>query len=298
MHHPPQPSSPFTHAPLQHNNNNNQPPKGQQPSHYPNYQYQYPYGHYPGHPQQPQLTAEKPAAHAALLPNPTTENNAPTEEKDEGDAWEAAQHILQAINFSSLASGSASANRPGSPPALGASAADELGAALAALTNAAAAAAAAEAGVRAEAPRTTLTDDERASLQAQLALLAAQLTEIAEDEDDDDDDPPAPAAPAHSEPSGSAPVVPGPVLTAAPPPAKTVELPPPPIAAYSGTHLVLDINAFPEVFESSTPTTAAGNASAAQTDVDVDELAGESSEDDDDMEDVVVPLQGYDALRT
>ena len=77
-----------------------------------------------------------------------------------------------------------------------------------------------------------------------------------------------------------------------------MELPPPPIAAYSGTHLVLDINAFPEVFESSTPVSATANASAAQTDVDVDELAGESSDDDDDMEDVVVPLQGHGALRT
>ncbi len=193
-----------------------------------------------------------------------------------------------------------SADRPGSPPgaALTSNAADELGAALAALTNAAAAAAAAEAA--AEAPRTTLTDDERASLQAQLALLAAQLTEIAEDEDEEEDLTPSTevavmAIPAQAERSYPAPVTqptPAPPPATAPPPAKTVELPPPPIAAYSGTHLVLDINAFPEVFESITP----ANASAAQTDV--DELAGESSDDDDDMEEVVVPLQGHDALRT
>ena len=301
MQHPPQPSSPFTHAPLQHNNNNhNQPPKGQQPSHYPNYQYQYPYGHYPGYPQQPQPAAEKSATPAALPHAPAAENVAPAkagEEKDEGDAWEAAQHILQAINFSNLASGSVSSDRRDSLSAPGSSAADELGAALAALTNAAAAAAAAEAGAGAEAPRTTLTDDERASLQAQLALLAAQLTEIAEAEDEDEeDDPPVGTVSAQPEPSHSAPVVTQPAPISAPPPAKTADVPPPPIAAYSGTHLVLDVNAFPEVFESSTPAPATGSASAAQTDV--DELAGDSSEDDDDMEDVVVPLQGHSALRT
>ncbi|KAM5533617.1 hypothetical protein V8D89_012730 [Ganoderma adspersum] len=309
MQHPPQQSSPFTHAPLQqHNNNHNQPPKSQPSSHYPGYQYQYPYGHYPGYSQQPQPAAEKTAAPAtASAPAPVADPTAPAkvgEEKDEGDAWEAAQHILQAINFSNLAGGSPSVDLPGSPsgadPSLSLSMADDLHAALAALTNAAAAAAAAEA--QAEAPRTSLTDDERASLQAQLALLAAQLTEIAEAEDEEDEEePPAPAVSAQLEPSHPAPVAlpaPAPAHLPAPvpAPAKTVELPPPPIAAYAGTHLVLDINAFPEVFESSTPVSATANASAAQTDV--DELAGESSDDDDDMEDVVVPLQGHGALRT
>lgn len=309
MHHPPQQSSPFTHAPLQHNNNHNQPPKGQPSSHYPGYQYQYPYGHYTGY-SQPQPAAEKSAAPAAAsAPTLAADHTAPTkagEEKDDGDAWEAAQHILQAINFSNLASGSPSADRPGSPSGadLSPSVADDLHAALAALTNAAAAAAAAEAQV--EAPRTSLTDDERASLQAQLALLAAQLTAIAEGEDEEDEEElQAQAVSAQPEPPHLALVAqpaPAPAHTPAPdpvpPPAKTVELPPPPIAAYSGAHLVLDINAFPEVFESSTPVSATANASAAQTDVDVDELAGESSDDDDDMEDVVVPLQGHGALRT
>ena len=40
---------------------------------------------------------------------------------------------------------------------------------------------------------------------------------------------------------------------------------PPPIAAYSGAHLVLDVNAFPEVFAPSAP--APGLASGAQTEV-------------------------------
>ncbi|PIL22393.1 transcription factor [Ganoderma sinense ZZ0214-1] len=294
MHHPPQQSSPFTHAPLQqHNHNNNQPPKGQPSSHYPGYQYQYPYGHYPGYSQQSQPAAEKPSAPAAASAPTPAENTASAkagEDKDEGDAWEAAQHILQAINFNNLAGEGASADRPDSSSGAvpSSSAVDDLHAALAALTNAAAAAAAAEA--QAEAPRTTLTDDERASLQAQLALLAAQLTEIAEAAEEQEESPvlTVSAQPEHSHPAPN----PQPTPAPAPTPTKTVELPPPPIAAFSGAHLVLDINAFPEVFEPSTPV----NASAAQTDV--DELAGESSEDDDDMEDVIVPLQGHNALWT
>lgn len=87
-----------------------------------------------------------------------------------GDAWEAAQHILKAINFDSLQNelsanlASAVASGSGTAATTEGEAEDGLGTA-------------------------TLTDEERASLQAQLALLAAQLSEIAEmealDEEED-----------------------------------------------------------------------------------------------------------------
>ncbi|KAI0685792.1 hypothetical protein C8T65DRAFT_712525 [Cerioporus squamosus] len=321
MHHPPQSSSPFTNAPLQHNHNNQQhpPAPGQQPP-YNGYPHQYPYGSHPGyHP--PQASAQnKP-------PAPTSSDNASAsksaEAKDE-DAWEAAQHILQAINFGGLAqtNGNATAQATSAPqPTTGE---DELAAVLSALASAAAAS-------NAEPPRSTLTDDERASLQAQLALLAAQLTEIAEAEEEDAPSAP-PAVPVAQPVQPSQPaLVPTPTPAPAPlhvqpmqplaqpqphplpiqlhhsspppprpqpSPMKSVEQPPPPIAAFSGAHLVLDVNAFPEVFlPPSGP--APGLASGAQTEVDGE--GDEESDEDEDMEDVVVPLhvpQGHDALRT
>ncbi|TBU31829.1 hypothetical protein BD311DRAFT_656062 [Dichomitus squalens] len=332
MHHsPPPPPPPFTQAPLhQHNHPNNQLAHGQHPPPYNGYQYQYPYGHYAGYAQphqqqqqQPQPVQEKRAEQAPSHPAPAA-SKAPakpaSEEKDEGDAWEAAQHILQAINFGNIASGGADASsdpHPGSSSGSGAvlppSTADagDIDAVLSALADAAAAASSA-----AE-PRTTLTDDERASLQAQLALLAAQLTEIAEADEDEDEAPvpplasagpivsthsaqspalplrPAHGAPPESDRPVSQPPLVQPAPQSAPGPPKSVNLPPPPIAVYSGTHLSFDVNAFPEAFPSTAPTPA--NASGAQTDV--SELGGEDS-DDDDMEDVVVPLHGHDVLRT
>ena len=141
---------------------------------------------------------------------------------------------------------------------------------------------------------------ERASLQAQLALLAAQLTEIA----DAEDDAPAPSSlvsstvqPAHPQtslppqtqaPASHPPPQPQPPTHSQPAPPKTVELPPPPIAAYSGAHLVLDVNAFPEVFLPPPP----GMGSGAQTEVDE---GGEDSDEDEDMEDVVVPVPMHHA---
>ncbi|RPD62242.1 hypothetical protein L226DRAFT_611154 [Lentinus tigrinus ALCF2SS1-7] len=348
MHHPPQPSSPFTTAPLQHNNHPH-PPPGQQPPPYNGYSYQYPYGgHYPGYPPQQRPPQDKPPA-STSIDNASAAKSA--EAKEEGDAWEAAQHILKAINFGGLAqTNTTDASRPGASSGADAepstAADDELTAVLHALASAAAAASSAEP------PRSTLSDDERASLQAQLALLAAQLTEIAEAEEDEGPPPapvpeppsvpepvplsaaqasvsqplhaPAPTAqvqplaqpepqPASVQPQAQMPVpAPAPPPRAEPSPMKTVEQHPPPIAAFSGAHLVLDVNAFPEEF---LPPSVPAPGSGAQTDVemdadadadgdvDVDAEGEEVSDEDEDMEDVVVPLHpsmhaGHDALRT
>ncbi|KAI0713996.1 hypothetical protein C8T65DRAFT_573906 [Cerioporus squamosus] len=322
MHHPPQPSSPFTNAPLQHNHNNQQhPPAPGQQAPYNGYPHHYPYSSHPGyHPPQP-------AAHNKA-PAPTSSDNASAgksaDAKEDGDAWEAAQHILQAINFGGLTQTNGNAASSGTSAPQPTTGEDELAAVLSALASAAAAS-------NAEPPRSTLTDDERASLQAQLALLAAQLTEIV---DADEEDAPLTAAPPAQpvQPSQPAPA-PAPMPTSssapayappmqplaqpqphpppiqfrqpsAPPPQpqpspmKSVDQPPPPIAAFSGAHLVLDVNAFPEVFlPPSGP--APGLASGAQTEMDGE--GEEESDEDEDMEDVVVPLhvpQGHDALRT
>lgn len=79
----------------------------------------------------------------------------PEDGAGDSDAWEAAQHILKAINFGAAAP---------VPPVV--------------------AAADVDLAVAREAPRAVLSDAERAGLQAQLALLAAQLAEIAEEEEE------------------------------------------------------------------------------------------------------------------
>ncbi|OJT15150.1 hypothetical protein TRAPUB_8254 [Trametes pubescens] len=332
-HAPTQPSSPFTHAPLQQHP---QPPTpgGAQPP-YNGYPYSYPYGHYPGypHPAAGQSVQAKTASRpppAAPAHTATASGTAKTaEEKDESgegsDAWEAAQHILQAINFGGLelaTSASSSSNASGAasssaaPPPVLADGDADLAAVLSALVNAAGAAA------PAEPPRAVLTEDERAALQAQLALLAAQLTEIAEG--DEDEEPtaypptvmssihiqaPQPTQPSQPMPQPQPTVVPEPPRPASPPQVAqpssrpAIDQPPPPMAAYAGgPHLVLDVNAFPELFASIAASSASAAAAAAvpvpagpsalgsghQTEV--DELADEDSDEDEDMEDVVVPL--------
>ncbi|KAI0631982.1 hypothetical protein C8Q77DRAFT_1123138 [Trametes polyzona] len=372
MHHAPsQSSSPFTHAPLQQHSH---PPPAAQPP-YNGYPYAYPYGHYPGYPQHPPTapsaqpkSASQPATAASAANTASSSVTKPAEEKDESgegsDAWEAAQHILKAINFANLELPGSSSNEPSAPAAsntTGPAAAQgssgqegdgtdssnlaectseaDLTAMLSALVNAAGAAA------PMEPPRASLTEDERAALQAQLALLAAQLTEIAEGEEEEEpaptvqataplqplvqahpDQPPQHVSPAPPQAPTPAPSQSAPPTQSAPPseppqlaqpsPRPAAELPPPPIAAYSGgSHFVLDINAFPEVFgsaaasgpSSTSPSGAGGEAEAeapaSGTQTEVDELADDDS-DDDDMEDVVVPLHphphigGHDAVRT
>ncbi|KAH9847901.1 hypothetical protein C2E23DRAFT_862969 [Lenzites betulinus] len=337
---PSQPTtSPFTHAPLQPHSHSPA-PSVQQP--YNGYPYSYPYGHYPGYPPhhptaqptQAKAAAPQPPAASARGSNGSASTAAkPTEDKVESgegnDAWEAAQHILQAINFE-LAASSSKDSSSGTTAQAGAAAdgasshdiADsDLAAVLNALVSAASAAAPAQ-----EPPRATLTEDERASLQAQLALLAAQLTEIAEGEDEDPEPetpvaPPAAAQTIHApqpiQPSQAPPPAASPAHPQSTPPTESTPAaepvpptpaagPPPPIAAFlGGSHIVLDINAFPEVFSSAnlanlgssgTPAAAASAEAAAPTSghqTEGEELADEESDEDDDMEDVVVPLHPH-----
>ncbi|KAI0648170.1 hypothetical protein C8Q79DRAFT_558509 [Trametes meyenii] len=325
MQHPQPQSSPFTHAPLQQHPH--PPAAGAQPP-YAGYPYSYPYGypgyppHHPGsHPAQAKTTAQPASAPAT---NGVAAGGAAKmgEEKDEsGDAWEAAQHILQAINFgdlklatqpSSTAPAAGQSNQTaqgaaGVPPPAAATGDDDLSAVLSALVSAAGVTA------NAEPPRASLTEDERAALQAQLALLAAQLTEIAEGSEDDDASGPPPVQPTQAPQSQLAQAVQSAIINPPQPspPTQSTQAsqpapqPPPPISAFAGTHIVLDVNAFPEVFipvkstlgSAPTPGVPTANteppAPASGHQTEVDELPDDDSDSDDDMEDVVVPLHPH-----
>jgi hypothetical protein len=179
--HGPPTTSPFTHAPL------SQPARGtpastpaptsiqEKTSPYPHYPYPYPPGAaYPRYgssvpaPASKEIPTEQQATAVTGEAGPA-ERNAADEEVGEGsDAWEAAQAILKAINFGSLLQGTAAKPSQPSPPANSVHAEP--------VSDRATASACAPAG-----PVQSLTERDRASLQAQLALLAAQLAEIAED---------------------------------------------------------------------------------------------------------------------
>ncbi|KAI9512370.1 hypothetical protein F5148DRAFT_1162811 [Russula earlei] len=179
-------TSPFTHAPLSQPGRDN-------PSSMPtpstrekiHYSFQFPPGAtYPRYGQSapPPVSKDESSVNqqsAAAVPDATAhaaegESNATNEEVGEGsDAWEAAQAILKAINFGSAMqalcrqangaffpahthTGSVFDRAPASDDRI-----TDTGAALSHVQ--------------------VLSDRDRASLQAQLALLAAQLAEIAED---------------------------------------------------------------------------------------------------------------------
>ncbi|KAA1469932.1 hypothetical protein DENSPDRAFT_652263 [Dentipellis sp. KUC8613] len=218
---PPPLSSPFTHAPLQHSHHmhagspvpNGAP--GQPP--YPNYPY--PYSRPPGFPPftpyrppppapaktapsiVPTAEASSVSAAAPAIPiqvhDTTSQNNAGEEDVGEGsDAWVAAQNILKAINFGSFLQDSgpdataanndhavivnqpkASSTAP-PPPVFAARGVD--------FSSRAAIEQSVTASANPSQPPVILSTEDRASLQAQLALLAAQLAEIAEDTLEDD----------------------------------------------------------------------------------------------------------------
>jgi len=112
----------------------------------------------------------------------TTALTAPGENEEVGegsDAWEAAQAILKAINFGSLLQVSAAKPAAG-PPLCQPSPLTNSAPAGPVSDRAPASNPITDAGVAAS-PVKGLSDRDRASLQAQLALLAAQLAEIAED---------------------------------------------------------------------------------------------------------------------
>ncbi|KAI0004564.1 hypothetical protein BJV74DRAFT_808148 [Russula compacta] len=181
-------TSPFTHAPLPQPTRGNPstptPTSAQEkPLQYPSYPYLYsPDMVYPGY----GLSAPPPVSKgecsaeqqpvAAVSDGPSQaaagESEAINEEVGEGsDAWEAAQAILKAINFGSLLQ--VTANKPAVPhvcrpstPANSLPASDPAPASDKATDSGAV---------------QGLSDRDRASLQARLALLAAQLAEIGED---------------------------------------------------------------------------------------------------------------------
>ncbi|KAI0055599.1 hypothetical protein BV25DRAFT_165928 [Artomyces pyxidatus] len=196
------PSSPFTHAPLVHNNvqSRSSTPKlvASAPAvgPFPGYPHPYPHSAYPGYPP----FGQPPAIGSSALAHPPTGPPGPVapsssvaeavsgttdEEVAEGsDAWKAAQSILDAINFGSVlqTGASTSASAPGPavpppPPPIIAGPGLELSTETAQTSTSDGAVPAA---------RSVLSDHDRAALQAQLALLAAQLAEIAEDTLDDD----------------------------------------------------------------------------------------------------------------
>jgi hypothetical protein len=195
--HGPPTTSPFTHAPLSqpaargaqgHNASTPTPASVQEkPLPYPHYPYNYPastpYPRYgPSGP--PPVSKEgstdrQPAsATAASGEAALVESNAIDDVGEGSDAWEAAQAILKAINFGSLlqattAKPAVPPDRQSSPPAnsVHIAPASDPGTANETVTHADASAT----------PIQPLSERDRASLQAQLALLAAQLAEIAED---------------------------------------------------------------------------------------------------------------------
>ncbi|KAF8911185.1 hypothetical protein CPB84DRAFT_1763539 [Gymnopilus junonius] len=173
------PAPPFTHAPLVHNSSTST-QSAAQPT-YATQPYGYPY--YPGYPTQPQAsTSATPAttitaAAAHLTADKTTPATANADA--DSDAYEAAQNILNAINFGSMYSLSPE-ERQGEQ---GDKTTEEQ---QAEVTNGVEAIAT-NAG-SAMAPPTQIAsdgsvEDPRAELQAQLALLAAQLAELAQAED-------------------------------------------------------------------------------------------------------------------
>jgi len=197
----PHSKSPFTHTPLANR-------AGSAPANTPgiatNYNsslhattpYPYNASGYPGYQYSgyPPPTAQA-QAQIAAAPSTSTSGSAAkadvtaqSTDADHLDAWEAAQNILKAINFGSLLN-QPNASSSGSEGALGQDTVSELTAE----------------GSR---PALTLTDEEKAALQAQLALLAAQLEEIAEEEEalvsarEQRDDAPSASLQLQSESSG------------------------------------------------------------------------------------------------
>ena len=185
-------TSPFTHVPLPqpgargeqgHDASTPTPASVQEKnSPYPHYPYHYPTGApYPRYgpsglpPVSKEDAAERQSASGEAAP---VESNAIDEVGEGSDAWEAAQAILKAINFGSLLQSTTA--KPAAPPVQQASPPADSVHAGPASDQATTSETMTHANVSA-APVQPLSERDRASLQAQLALLAAQLAEIAED---------------------------------------------------------------------------------------------------------------------
>ncbi|KIK16027.1 hypothetical protein PISMIDRAFT_686795 [Pisolithus microcarpus 441] len=168
-------ASPFTHTPLITHGSQRRPPPPGQPPGYPGYPYGYYYQGTPPPAFAPVLPTGQPNSSAQKQ---TTENL--DQETGEGtDAWEAAQNILKAINFGQLLrmsegdtmdkSGTTSTERPSG------STAESFHSQVVSRDLA----------VGESGSQVDLTGEQRAALQAQLALLAAQLAELADVNEDE-----------------------------------------------------------------------------------------------------------------
>ena len=181
----PQPasSSPFTHTPLvPHGASNLQirlPPPGQPPG-YGGYTFGYPYqatsgsAHAPVARDSSRIASQKQAADAV-----------DHEIGESSDAWEAAQNILNAINFGQLFQLSNEENR-GGEPSTSSKLPNQQGAYKPSLTlGAAFREESASSRLDGAGKSAELNAEQRAALQAQLALLAAQLAELADVSEDE-----------------------------------------------------------------------------------------------------------------
>ncbi|KAG2020827.1 hypothetical protein CC2G_006128 [Coprinopsis cinerea AmutBmut pab1-1] len=171
-------SSPFTNAPLVHHHHQNQ-----HNQHFPPHPYGYPYSQTPYQAPQPQQSQPQPAPSTSTNPSSAEpKTTAPPESSGaSSDAYEAAQNILKAINFGSLLQLPAEETQEGV-----AAASKDAGSSQLVLHQQ-------QQPPQHTAPSGTLAIEPpalpgpeaaaRAELQAQLALLAAQLTELTKIDD-------------------------------------------------------------------------------------------------------------------
>ncbi|RDB24214.1 hypothetical protein Hypma_008698 [Hypsizygus marmoreus] len=190
---PAAPASPFTHAPLVHNNQTT--PAAPNHAYPPGYGFPYAQG-YPGYPQpHPPASQTQAQVAATSTPAPATEETQQSTHADGSveDAYEAAHNILKAINFHDLLQLPAEEEEkvPGDSSGGERSAAAEM-------SNAASTLPPSTTGfdhfpetVPGTADGVSATEypggNPRAELQAQLALLAAQLAELAQTDAEDED---------------------------------------------------------------------------------------------------------------
>ncbi|KAF8061612.1 hypothetical protein FPV67DRAFT_1452524 [Lyophyllum atratum] len=260
------PASPFTHAPLVHHH---QQPAQNQPYQPPGFgfSFQQPQG-YPGFQQQPQAPAQTAQPSSAAAAASTSATGPLQTEGAVHDAWEAAQNILKAINFDSLLQlpvedekAREQDNAVAGPSTVASTALPVTATAGLDLFSGAVPG---EIDVSAESSMAYYAAG-RAELQAQLALLAAQLAELSQEDDAD-------------------PVVHYPVVESHEPPVTAPTINPPTVAA-SGPP---PIGSFPSQFGLALPgpgnPTLTGQPHPPIVAAPEEE---EDSEDDDDMEEVI-----------
>lgn len=175
----PSASSPFTHVPLIPHGSQMRPPPPGQPPGYPGYPYGY---YYQGTSSVPGAAPSNTGQQVPSAQKQISEQ-ADHETGEGSDAWEAAQNILKAINFGQLlrmpeeeaadgtGTASTSAERQSVPS-------NEM-------NDSQAAPATDDCATTASVLQVQLNGEERAALQAQLALLAAQLAELTEVSEDE-----------------------------------------------------------------------------------------------------------------